>query len=187
MPSAIGCPWVFLKLAHQRSTAYGNQRNRLRAFLLHHFWGFFMNGSPQVLVVSSDLNHRQALTVILQQEGWIPLHASHLTECRDLLTKQNIGLIFCERRIADGTYQDLLAFAQTSERRVPIVVTSRLADWDEYLEALRHGAVDLIASPCMPRDVSSAIAQAQRENLQPATNPQSQSEPKLHAISAHSA
>jgi DNA-binding NtrC family response regulator len=151
-------------------------------FLMHHFWGFFMNGSPQVLVVSSDLNHRQALTVILQQEGWTPLHASHLTECRDLLAKQKFGLIFCERHIADGTYQDLLAVAQTSERRVPMVVTSRLADWDEYLEALRHGAVDLIASPCKPRDVSSAIAQAQRENL-----PQSQSEPKLYAISARTA
>ena len=65
-------------------------------------------------------------------------------------------------------------------------MTSRLADWDEYLEALRHGAVDLIAAPCKPSDVFSAIAQAQREDEELALRP-SQSESKLRAISVPSA
>jgi hypothetical protein len=43
-------------------------------------------------------------------------------------------------------------------------VTSRLADWDEYLDALHHGAFDLIASPCQPTDVLWAIVQARRED-----------------------
>src|ERR1035438_5552725 len=102
-----------------------------------------MNLRPQILVVSADQDHRRELTAILQKEGWSPLHASRLTECQDLLAKRNISLVFCERRLADGTYRDLLSVVQAPERRVPVVVTSRLADWDEYLEALRYGAVDL--------------------------------------------
>jgi DNA-binding NtrC family response regulator len=43
------------------------------------------------------------------------------------------------------------------------VVTSRLADWDEYLDALHHGAFDLITSPCQPTDVLWAVVQARRE------------------------
>ena len=143
-----------------------------------------MNDRPQILVVSSDLDQRRALISILQQEGWSPLHASHLTECRDLLAKRNVGLVFCERRLADGTYRDLLSVTQAPERRVSVVVTSRLADWDEYLEALRYGAVDLIPSPCKPSDVSSAIAQAQREDLEFSANTTSPSETKLRSVSA---
>jgi len=124
-----------------------------------------MNGRPQILVVSSDLDQRRALTSILQQEGWSPLHASHLTECRDLLAKRNVGLVFCERRLSDGTYRDLLSVAQAPERRVPVVVTSRLADWDEYLEAMRLGAFDVIAVPCRPTDVEWMVIQAKRELL----------------------
>jgi DNA-binding NtrC family response regulator len=143
-----------------------------------------MNARPQILVVSSDHDDRHTLTSILQKDGWTPLHASRLSECRDLLAKQNVGLVFCERRLADGTYRDLLSVAQAPERRVPVVVTSRLADWDEYLEALRYGAVDLIASPCKPNDVSSAIAQAQREDHEVAAQASSQSEPVHPAVSA---
>jgi len=149
-----------------------------------------MNARPQILVVSSDQDHLHTLTSILQKSGWTPLHATRLSECRDLLAKQNVGLVFCERRLADGTYRDLLSAAHMPNRRVPIVVTSRLADWDEYLEALRYGAVDLIASPCKPNDVSSAIAQAQREDHEAPETPasaSSQSEPAHSAVSAASA
>jgi DNA-binding NtrC family response regulator len=143
-----------------------------------------MNLRSQILVVSSDYDHRRALTSILQKEGWSPLHASRLIECQDLLANRSISLVFCERRLADGTYRDLLSVAQARERRVPVVVTSRLADWDEYLEALRYGAVDLIPSPCKPSDVCSAIAQAQREDFGSSDDTSSQSESKLRSVSA---
>jgi FixJ family two-component response regulator len=63
-------------------------------------------------------------------------------------------------------------------------VTSRLADWDEYLEALHHGAFDLIASPCQPTDVVWAIIQAKREDKDRAAfvNPE-----KAHAAAASQA
>jgi DNA-binding NtrC family response regulator len=142
-----------------------------------------MNDRPQVLVVSSDLEHRGKLASILQKKGWSPLQASRLNECHDLLAKQKVGLVFCERRLADGTYRELISAAQISARRVPVVVTSRLADWDEYLDALRHGAVDLIASPCKPSDVFSAIVQAERADHEVSTLEPSQPADRLRAVS----
>jgi DNA-binding NtrC family response regulator len=142
-------------------------------------------GRPQILIISSDSDNRRALTSVLQDQGWTPLQAERIGECRDLFAANNICLTFCERRLADGTYQDLLSIAHTTNRKVPTVVTSRLADWDEYLEALRHGAVDLIASPCKPNDVSSAIAQAQREDHDLTANMSSAAD-KQRAISASS-
>jgi DNA-binding NtrC family response regulator len=117
----------------------------------------------EILVIASDPETRKALSSILQTEGLKPVQASHLSEGRALLASQPVGMVFCERHLADGTYLDLLPAAQTKAGAVPVVVTSRLADWDEYLEALRHGAVDLIASPCKKSDVTSALAQALNE------------------------
>jgi DNA-binding NtrC family response regulator len=122
-----------------------------------------MNDNADILVIASDPETRKALSSILQTEGLNSLQASHLSEGRALLANKSVGLVFCERRLADGTYLDLLPVTQSSQRKVPVVVTSRLADWDEYLEALRNGAVDLIPSPFKRSDVSSAIAQARRE------------------------
>ena len=122
-----------------------------------------MNDKPEILVIASDPETRKALSSILQTEGLKSVQASQLSEGRALLASQPVGMVFCERHLADGTYLDLLPAAQSKAGHVPVVVTSRLADWDEYLEALRHGAVDLIASPFKKSDVSSALEQARRE------------------------
>ena len=119
---------------------------------------------PQILLVSSDLENRRTLTVILNREGWDTICVSRVSECREVLASQNIGLVFCDRRLPDGTYQDVLAITRSLSRNVRLVVTSRLADWDEYLEALHHGAFELIVSPCRPGDVVWTITQAKRED-----------------------
>jgi DNA-binding NtrC family response regulator len=117
----------------------------------------------EILVIASDPETRKALSSILQTQGLKSVQASQLSEGRAMLESQPVGMVFCERHLADGTYLDLLPAAQTKSGNVPVVVTSRLADWDEYLEALRHGAVDLIATPCKKSDVTSALAQALSE------------------------
>jgi len=140
-----------------------------------------MNDKPEILVIASDPETRKALSSILQTEGLKSVHASQLSEGRALLASQRVGMVFCERHLADGSYLDLLPAAQTKAGSVPVVVTSRLADWDEYLEALRHGAVDLIPSPCKKSDVTSALAQVRRGKSADGANA---TEPTLRAQTA---
>jgi DNA-binding NtrC family response regulator len=118
----------------------------------------------QILVVSAELEHRRALTAILEREGWDTICASRVSEVEDVLGRTEINLVFCDRRLADGTYREVLAVTRALSRNVRVVVTSRLADWDEYLDALHHGAFDLIAAPCQPTDVVWSILQAKRED-----------------------
>jgi DNA-binding NtrC family response regulator len=123
-----------------------------------------MEITPQILIVSSELEHRRALNDILRKEGYETLCASRVSECQQALQTQKISLIFCDRRLSDGNYRDVVALTRASNQRIRVVVTSRLADWDEYLDALHHGAFDLIASPCQPTDVLWAMVQARRED-----------------------
>ena len=123
-----------------------------------------MDSPAQILVVSSELENRRNLNDLLVKEGYETICASRVSDCHPALETQKISLIFCDRRLSDGTYRDVIAAARAVGVRV--VVTSRLADWDEYLEALHHGAFDLIASPCQPTDVLWAMIQARREDQQ---------------------
>jgi DNA-binding NtrC family response regulator len=122
-----------------------------------------MDTSSVILLASPEIERRRALAAILNQEGWDTVCASRISECRDVVAAQKITLVLCERCLADGTYRDLLDALRSLNHKVRVIVMSRLADWDEYLEVLQHGGFELIASPCRPTDVMWAIIQARRE------------------------
>jgi len=122
-------------------------------------------GSPyQILIVSDDPDNCMALTIILEREGWDTVCTSSVSGCRELLSFGSFDLAFCDRRLPDGCYLDVLAITHTLKYRLPLVVTSRHADWDQYLEALSHGAFELIVSPCRGSDVLWALTQADRRH-----------------------
>jgi DNA-binding NtrC family response regulator len=117
----------------------------------------------QILIASSSLESRRALMQILTRQGLDPIGVANVAECREVMAKQRVGLVFSDPHLADGNYQDLLDIARSSAEKVRVVVTSNHADWDEYLEAIRHGAFDVIASPCRPTDVEWMVIQAKRD------------------------
>ena len=122
-----------------------------------------MGAIPQVIVVSPDSDNRNALQSILSRHGCNTKFVSTLRECQEVLSEQDVDLVFCDRILTDGTYRDVLVMRR-SGKRVRVVVTSRLADWDQYLEALHDGAFDVIASPCALNDVVWMLKRAQRED-----------------------
>ena len=121
-----------------------------------------MNLPWEVLIASSDLEARRALSNILVQLGIDPLTTSTIRECTEIIASERVGLIFCDRLLADGNCNDLLNASKGGRTRARIVVTSSTADWDEFLEAMRLGAFDVIASPCRTTDVEWMIIQALR-------------------------
>jgi two-component system, NtrC family, response regulator PilR len=117
----------------------------------------------EVLVVSSDVEKRRELAAILRRENIDAIRAGTVRECRAILAKDGVGLIFCDKQLLDGTYRDLIAASRAMKSRARVVVTSHEAEWDEYLEAMRLGAFDVIASPCRPTDVEWMVIQARRD------------------------
>jgi two-component system response regulator PilR (NtrC family) len=117
----------------------------------------------EILILSGELEDRQALSHILEAQDLEPISASTLREGIGILRNETVGLVFCDKTLPDGTYRDLLGASRTLKRKVHIVVTSRHADWDEYLEAMRLGAFDVIAVPCRPTDVEWMVIQAIRD------------------------
>lgn len=121
-----------------------------------------MNLPWDVLVASSDLEGRRALSNLLAKLGVDPLTTSSIRECTEIMATERVGLIFCDRLLADGNCYDLLNASRGRQMKARIVVTSSTADWDEFLEAMRLGAFDVIANPCRSTDVEWMIIQALR-------------------------
>jgi len=121
-----------------------------------------MNIPWDILVASSDLEGRRALSNILGKLGVDPLTSSTVRECKELIASERVGLIFCDRLLADGNCYDLLNASRGGRAKARVVVMSSTADWDEFLEAMRLGAFDVIASPCRATDVEWMIIQALR-------------------------
>ncbi len=119
-----------------------------------------------VLVVSSNLEARRNLTRILEGQGTDLLCASNIHSAIELLEREaghSIGLIFCDRDLPDGNFRDFLTVLRSLKNKTRVVVASRLADWDEYLDAMRLGAFDVIAAPCHPTEVGWILIQAARD------------------------
>jgi DNA-binding NtrC family response regulator len=144
----------------------------------------------QILVVSSDLEIRRNLMQTLMRQGLESIGVASVRECGDVLKTEKVGLVFCDRTLMDGSYRDVLDAARSSGNTLRLVVTSRHPDWDEYLEAMRFGAFDVIASPCRPTDVEWMVIQAKRDerNRPKELIPGRGDTPKLrHAVAGGSA
>jgi ActR/RegA family two-component response regulator len=122
-----------------------------------------MNVPWQIVIASADMEERRALCNILKKQGLEPIVASSVRECEEILVQENVGLIFCARSLADGDYRALLIAPRHASRKTRIVIVNRLTNWDEYLDAVRLGAFDVISAPCRPTDVEWMIIQALRE------------------------
>src|SRR4051812_39104615 len=116
-----------------------------------------------VLVASSSMEDRTSLMHILDGLELNVISCSALDQAQEVLSRQEVPLVFCDERLSDGCYRDLLA-SGGNHKPPRVVVTIRTGEWDEYLDAMRQGAFDAIRFPLQPTDVELVVLRAMREN-----------------------
>jgi DNA-binding NtrC family response regulator len=114
--------------------------------------------SPMVVVVTHVTEVQQAFASALGPCGVAPILASTVQETLSILSRHPISLIFCSDELA-GDGPDVL-IRQTSVRaqnRVPVVVISRLDDWERYLDFLHYGAFDYVLYPLSHGEIERVV------------------------------
>jgi ActR/RegA family two-component response regulator len=117
-----------------------------------------------IVIVSSDTSHVGTLTEVLKRQEMKAIHASTLSQYRDVLSEQLVGLVFCDPNLKDGDYRDVIQASRSMGSEARVVVTFRLSCGPSFIEAMREGAFDVIAKPCRPKDVEWMVIQAKRES-----------------------
>ena len=97
----------------------------------------------EVVVVSSDLESRRNLSAILTRQGIDPICTATLSECREVISQKNVGIVFCDSHLSDGTYKEFLGGYRSRVERPRVIVTSRHSEWDGIQrKAIRFGAAE---------------------------------------------
>jgi DNA-binding NtrC family response regulator len=125
-----------------------------------------------IMIASSNWENRRGLLRILDRQGIDPICASTVTQCRDILGRENVGLVFCDRFFADGDYRDVLSAAACGSRgvRTRVVLMSDLIDSEQYEKAKQQGIFEVISASCRPTDVEWMIIQAKRDEQKQANS-----------------
>jgi len=117
-----------------------------------------------VLIVSADAASRQMVEEVSQCWALESVMCANLKEATSLLARQGFGVIFCEGRLPDGDYRDLLAAVRHPARKSRVVVMVSGTEEDaSRREAMRVGAFDVIPSPCSKKEVQWVIIRATQD------------------------
>ena len=115
-----------------------------------------------VLVVSPLLAHRnyllQAFRHLLSLNSFV---VTTNQQARELLSSISFDVVFCDENTADGSYRELLSLALAQDKPRFIVILSE-EEGQGYLEAIRLGAIKVLACPLQLSDIDAVLLDALR-------------------------
>ncbi len=116
--------------------------------------------SASAVIVFGDPEARQALANLLVKQGLVCVPASTAKEVESILVREAVSLILCSEELPDGGFRDVLRQAARALNKVPVIVFSRLADWERYLNILRTGAFDYVLYPSVRGEIERIVRNA---------------------------
>jgi len=120
-----------------------------------------------VLIISSDQTHRDKAAEIVRNIGLQPVLCPSLSDARALTGQQTFQFVLCGDDLPDCNLRTSLKVLSVSTGGIPVIVLSRLADWDAYMNALSAGAFDYIACPPEPVESERILRLALGYNSRP--------------------
>jgi DNA-binding NtrC family response regulator len=127
-----------------------------------------MEGKMEVMIGSPDLAVWQRFTDILDAKDLSLVRFQSIEEACQALARENVLLIFCENRLVDGTYEDLLAAAKNVRSQARIVVTGLDSDQFDslgYSKARQLGAFDVLRKSYGIKDLEWVVICAIRDEV----------------------
>jgi DNA-binding NtrC family response regulator len=127
----------------------------------------------RVIVVTSDNATWKNVSRSLRGIGIHSSRCSTVEDCRHILRRDSVDLVFCDERVSDGDYWDVFsAITQGLIKGPRIVLMSRTMTASECEQAKCCGMFAVIEAPCPSEAVEWTLALAQRaQRLAPKGDP----------------
>jgi PAS domain S-box-containing protein len=114
---------------------------------MKHGWTMTEEEHLRVLVVDDDADTRVNLADILDLDGWRVSTAGTAAEALDRADWGEYAAVILDRRLPDGTSDELLPKIRRLAPRAEVVIVTGHADVAGAVAAMRLGAVDFILKP----------------------------------------
>ena len=120
-------------------------------------------GGSQVTVLAvAPESERAALRRMLEHSRWTLMEASTVEEAAATLRQCFSLVLICEAELPDGTWVELVDHAQQLSAPPPVIVTSRHADDDFWMQVLNRGGYNVLGKPFSEREVFEMVSVAWR-------------------------
>ena len=117
--------------------------------------------SFDIMVVSPNLEVQQAFAGVLALWGLAPIVASSVREAEETVNQHPVSLVFYSDEFPEGTGMDgFIRRASRPSNKVPVVVVSRLDDWEHFVGFLRRGAFDYVLYPLSEVEIARVVKNA---------------------------
>lgn len=124
-----------------------------------------MYGQLAAVVISKNPEWRQTVAKVLHDCNLDVVFSETARESAVIFSNRPVCLTVCEETLPDGDFRDVLRLTENSFGSSPVIVISRIADWDRCLEAMRQGAFDYIGFPCCPAEFERVVRNGLLEYL----------------------
>jgi DNA-binding NtrC family response regulator len=113
-----------------------------------------------VLIVSEKPEHLRVLIHALDDQPARLSACFTIRQAQEILSRQTPDLVLCDEYPPDGSYRDLLHSSRFAQKPASFVVLLHKGEWDEYLIAMRLGALDVLRSPLQRPEVELVVRRA---------------------------
>lgn len=120
-------------------------------------------GANYVLVVFPKNENLDRLLQAIVEAGDVPLICHSFEEAQEVLKYENIHTIICEDHLPKKSLEGILKLARNLTEPVPVIITSRTGEWEEFLAALQLGAFDYLSLPPRLSEVKRVLQLAMAE------------------------
>jgi DNA-binding NtrC family response regulator len=113
-----------------------------------------------VLIVSERPDHLRPLIRSLDAFSARVSACFTIRQAREIFSRQSVDLVFTDEYLSDGSYRELLLHNRFAQPVASFVLLLRVGEWEEYLDAMRLGALDVLRCPLQPADVEATLLRA---------------------------
>ncbi len=116
-----------------------------------------------ILIVASRLENKDRLLSVLDGLPVTTSAVAKIEQAIEVLSSTQIDLIFCEERLTDGFYRELLSAVHRHNLMIRFVLILCTGKWEECLEAMRLGVTDVLQCPLEPSDINLTLVRTMRD------------------------
>jgi FixJ family two-component response regulator len=111
----------------------------------------------EIFVIDDDAETREALSIILQEEGYDVICFADGAALLSLARTRSPACVFLEIRIPDRFGLNILKTLRAESYPAPIFVTSGQADIPTVVDAIKNGALDFIEKPFRSSEIIARV------------------------------
>ncbi len=112
---------------------------------------------PRVVVVNSHVQERETICRLLGNRGYMVECYATAAEAIDALSRPPSSVLLVDAELSDMAGDDFLQAVEERGLHLPIIVTVPKMAVSRAVEAMRHGAIDIVERPLDERRLARAI------------------------------